>query len=294
MELGIQKTLIKEKGILRLNGFDADKISNLLASKHSKDVFVPECKNGETWGARDLLKLDAWVLLRTYSPLTTIGYEVKCSRQDFENDQKWVSYLDLCHMFYFVCPGGLIRSTDIPSRVGLIWVSSTGKLHTKKRAERVDPDIEKLNRLLIYVLMARSKITANMFDNGEEKKDNLILIREAVERASERKELAYFIKGHVKELEEHLNKKESDLHYRENYVNDFEKRLAKLGITWNSKTADWQDNMRVGNEIDLIKSRIDYRTLEDMKRVSELLTNTIKEIEHYRQIGEENGKEAKT
>jgi hypothetical protein len=96
-----------------------------------KDVFITECKNGETWGARDLYKLDAWVLKRTYSPLTTIGYEIKVSRSDFENDQKWTNYIDLCHEFFFVCPGGLIRATDLPSSVGLIWVSSTGNLHIK-------------------------------------------------------------------------------------------------------------------------------------------------------------------
>lgn len=288
MELGIQKTLIKEKGILRLNGFDADKISNLLAEKHSQDVFISECKNGETWGARDLVKLDAWVLVRTYSPLTMIGYEIKCSRQDFENDQKWVNYLDLCHLFYFVCPAGLIRSIDIPSRVGLIWVSSTGKLHTKKKAERVDPNVEKLNRLFVYVLMSRSRITANMNDRGEEKIDNLTLLREATERANERKELAYFVRGHLKDIEATLKKKETDLTYRENYVNDFEKRLAKLGITWDSKASNWQEKDRVDNEIDLLKSRIDYRTLEDMKRLSELLSNTTKEIDHYRLLGEQN------
>ena len=68
---------------LQLNGIKADQVLTLLRNKHSKDVFVSECKNGETWGARDLLKMDAWVLLRSYSPLTTVGYEIKISRRDF-------------------------------------------------------------------------------------------------------------------------------------------------------------------------------------------------------------------
>jgi len=63
-------------------------ILKLLASKHAGDVLVDECKNGQSWG-RNLLKMDAWVLRRTWSPLTTIGYEIKVSRQDFEADQKW-------------------------------------------------------------------------------------------------------------------------------------------------------------------------------------------------------------
>jgi len=279
-----QLSLTKEKGILRLNGIDADRIANLLADRHSKDVFIPECKNGETWGARDLLKIDAWVLQRTYSPLTTIGYEIKTSRQDFEKDQKWTSYLDLCHLFFFVCPAGLIRATDLPQRIGLIWVSQTEKLHVKRKAERVTPNPEKLNRLLIYALMARSKIVANMYErNGtKEEMSSLQYKREAVEKANEKKELAYFIKGHIHDVSETLKEKESDLIYRENYVHDFEKRLSKLGITWSSEKSDWQDNARVGNEIDAIKKRIDYHTLNQIKAVGKALTDLGQIIDKYR------------
>lgn len=278
-----QLSLIKEKGNLRLKGIDADRIANLLAERHLKDVFVTECKNGETWGARDLLKLDAWVLQRTYSPLTTIGYEIKTSRHDFENDQKWTGYIDLSHLFYFVCPAGLIRAIDLPQQIGLIWVSQTEKLHIKRKAERVTPNPEKLNRLLIYVLMARSKIVANMFEvNGFSETDNLKLKRDAVERANEKKELAYFIKGHVHDVSEMLKKKESDLTYREHYVRDFEKRLAQLGITWNSEKSDWQDNCRVGNEIDALKKRIDYHTLSQIKVAGKALTDLGEIIENIR------------
>jgi len=259
-----QQTLIKEKGLLHLNGITSSQILSLLESKHSKDVFVPECKNGETWGARDLLKLDAWVLRRSYSPLTIIGYEIKTSRQDFEDDQKWTKYLDLCHEFYFACPAGLIRATDLPSRVGIIWASKD-KLHTKHKSEHIEPNREKLSRLLIYILMSRCKIVANMNEiYTEPPRDNLILLKEATEKARDRKELAYFVKGHIRELSETLQKKESDLRYRENYVKDFEQRLAKLGITWDSANSNWADNMRINQEIDKLKKTIDLRTLRKM------------------------------
>jgi len=280
--------VIKEKGVTHLNGIDADRIANLLAQKHTDDVFVAECKNGETWGARDLLKLDAWVLKRTYSPLTTIGYEIKVSRQDFENDQKWTGYLDLCHTFFFVCPAGLIRSIDLPERVGLIWVSRTETLHTKRKAQRVDPDPVKLNRLLIYVLMARAKIVANMHEvNGNtEQIDKITAIRQSVDRANERKELAYFVKGHIKDVERLLKDKESDLSVRERQLKEFERRLAVLGITWDSSTANWQDNMRIQSEIDLLKQRIDYRTLESIRRTGKDLIDLATLIEGYRKEGE--------
>jgi len=259
--------LIKEKGLLHLNGITSGQIISLLEQKHSKDVFVPECKNGETWGARDLLKLDAWVLVRTYSPLITIGYEIKCSRADFEADQKWTSYLDLCHQFYFVCPAGLIRATDLPSNIGLIWASKD-KLHTKHKAERRQPDIEKMNRLLIYVLMSRSKIVADMNAvHAPDPKTRLEYIRDSIADATARKELSYIVKGHIREVSEALHKKESELTFREQDMKRFEKQLAKLGITWNSDSHNWQDTEKVSQSIDKLKATLDNWTLRNMGEV---------------------------
>ena len=85
----------------------ANKIQSLLAVKHSKDIFVPECKDGPTHTA-DHLRMDAWVMKRSWVRPLSIGYEIKISRQDFLNDQKWHSYLNYCNEFYFVCPAGLI------------------------------------------------------------------------------------------------------------------------------------------------------------------------------------------
>jgi len=280
----MQASLKKQKGIWSINGITASQVLALLETKHSKDVFISECKNGETWGARDLLKLDAWVLLRTYSPLTTIGYEIKCSRTDFENDQKWVGYLDLCHLFYFVCPAGLIRSTDIPSSVGLIWVSKAGKLHTKRRATRATPDIQKQNGLLIYALMSRSKIVANMMDinYSTELPDRLQEYRDAVTRANDRKELACFVKSHIKEIAEEVRKKEAGFSNREYNIQRFEERLAKLGIVWDSNNNDWMDRTRVESEIDILGKQINDMTLRNIETVGHQLTNLVDVIKRYR------------
>lgn len=277
-----QQSLIKEKGILRLNGITSGQILCLLQKKHAKDAIVPECKNGETWGARDLLKLDAWVLLRTYSPLTTIGYEIKCSRQDFEQDQKWTKYLDLCHLFYFVCPAGLIRATDLPNQIGIIWASKD-TLHTKRKAERIKPDIEKLNRLLIYVVMARSQIVDNMYEaNNEPPKSQLQLLKEATEKANEKRELAYFVKGHIRDIFTETQKASQELKYREDTIKQFAEQLKLLGITWDSQNNNWQDTRRVKNEIDLLKKRIDNRTLDDMKRLASQLNEMVERVTKYR------------
>lgn len=147
-------TFPKKPQIVSMKATD---ILELLARRHKDDVFVPSCKNGPTYTNKNLRILDAWVLLKTYSPLTTIGYEIKVGRQDFLNDKKWTQYLGLCHLFYFVCPKGLIEPSEIPSRIGLIEAVDS-KLYTRKRSERIEPDIKKQYDLLIYILMSRATL----------------------------------------------------------------------------------------------------------------------------------------
>lgn len=279
--------LSKQKGQLSVAGIDGAQIIKLLANRHSKDVFVSECKNGPSWGS-NLLKLDAWSLLRTYSPLTTVGYEVKVSRQDFERDQKWTGYLDVCHQFYFVCPAGLIRAIDLPPGIGLIWVSTTGHLHTKHHAERKVPDVEKLNRLLIYVLMARCNIVDSMYDRDQPApKDRLTVLREAVDDAEKRKELAYFIKGHVQKAVIEAQGLNMQLSIREDNIKRFVEHLQLLGITWNSESSNWYDTQEVDNAISLLKQRIDESTLWKMKALAKQLTETADLLNKYHELKKE-------
>lgn len=38
--------------------------------------------------------------------------------------EKWKIYLKYCHTFSFVCPKGLIDKSEIPPKVGLLWVTT--------------------------------------------------------------------------------------------------------------------------------------------------------------------------
>ena len=128
----------------------------LLKRRHSHDVVVPECKDGPTQ-SRKHYRFDLWVMRRSWSPLTMIGYELKTTRSDFLADEKWQRGLELCHQFFFVCPYGLIKPEEVPYECGLIQVSKTWKrLRTVRRAPR--REIEVPVDLLLYVLMARSYI----------------------------------------------------------------------------------------------------------------------------------------
>lgn len=278
MQLSMAK-IRKEKGSLALTGITSKAILHLLKVRHYQDVFIPECKNGETWGARDLLKLDAWVLCRTYSPLRTIGYEIKVSRSDFEHDTKWEGYLPLCHEFYFVCPAGLIRNHDLPSRVGLVWASKDA-LFTKRRAQRIEPDWDKLTGLLIYALMARSQIVDSMHDRDKEPElSHLELIRQWTEEANTRKELAIFVKGHIQQTYKRIMDLELSFKLREDHIQCFKEALAKLGITWDPETDSWNENMRVREEIQALKKSVDLLDIRQMRTLAESLSKAANELE---------------
>ncbi len=132
----------------------AETILQALKNRHWKDVFISECKTGPTWFNHNLRKLDAWVMPRSYTNFTTIGYEIKISKSDFKRDCKWLEYLPYCHQFYFVCPWGLIQPDEVNGDAGLCWVSKNGKrIYIKKRAAY--RDIEIPMDILIHVLMSR-------------------------------------------------------------------------------------------------------------------------------------------
>ncbi len=64
-----------------------------------------------------------------------IGYEIKVSRNDFLQDNKWHLYLQYCNEFYFVVPKGLVKKEELPDHVGLIYFNpDTKALRTVKKA----------------------------------------------------------------------------------------------------------------------------------------------------------------
>lgn len=146
---------------------NAGQIVSALATRHAQDVFVPQCKDGPSWGGQ-LGILDAWAMPRSWSPVRTIGYEVKVSKSDFRQDNKWPKYLACCHELYFVCPKGIIDPQEVAETCGLIYCSPSGHLLTKKKAPR--REIVLPESLMLYLLMCRSKIvdsTYGKFDAGD-------------------------------------------------------------------------------------------------------------------------------
>ena len=132
--------------------YSAHTLSQLLAARHSGEVYIPECKMGAV-GSRTL---DGWALLATWSPMTAIGYEIKVSRSDWLKDQKLEEYRAACHLFFVVAPKGIVAKPELPAGVGLLEPIGAGtgqRLVMRVKAVRQEPEMSKLARLMAYALM---------------------------------------------------------------------------------------------------------------------------------------------
>jgi len=196
---------------------------DILRRKHAEDVFVSECHMAESGSQR----LDAWVLRKTWSPLTTIGYEIKVSRSDFVNDDKWTLYLRACHQFYWVCPPRLIAVEEVPEGCGLMWQAGN-RLLTKRKAPRHEPDPMTLILLMAYTLMSRSRIVANMWEAGD--RPRVDVWRDLLlERKGERllgHVTGRVIRAQIKELDERTRAAET----RSRSFETLEMRLREAGV----------------------------------------------------------------
>ena len=137
---------------------NANDILKALERKHEKDVFIPGCKTGPTWGNNNLRIMDAWVLKRSWVNLETVCYEIKVSRGDFKQDNKWKEYLEFCHKLYFVCPWGMIKPEEVDKDAGLYWTSKNGKrIYLKK--EPIERKVEEIDWILLtHIIMSRAII----------------------------------------------------------------------------------------------------------------------------------------
>ncbi|MEA3224477.1 MAG: hypothetical protein U9Q07_00895 [Planctomycetota bacterium] len=134
----------------------ANRITALLAEKHSRDCFVPQCKTGGSWGA-DFQIMDAWAMAKSWAHPRVVGYEIKVTRADFLGDNKWRGYLPYCNEFYWVAPAGVVDLGELAEGVGLLTVAKTGtRLFTKRKAAYRDIEIDQ--DILRYVLMHRVAI----------------------------------------------------------------------------------------------------------------------------------------
>lgn len=216
----------------------AVQVMELLAAKHAKDVFVPECKSGGTWGGKTEFRMDAWVTNKSWAKARTWVYEVKVSRSDFLGDNKWRNYLQFGSEFYFVCPRGLIAKDELPPEAGLIYASGPGgRLTTVKKAPA--RDVTPPEDLFRYILMNR--IGGITRAAGEP--------ISALERAKEyqrwvvdkrlRKMIGQQVGGAVAEVHRDLMSRNSRLETHRKLTQTLAKRLREMGIDPETSVNHW-------------------------------------------------------
>jgi hypothetical protein len=105
-----------------------------LAKRHREDMFFTEVKDGATQSRRNHARIDALAIRISWaSPLIT-GYEVKVSRSDFIQDNKWMAYLNMCNQLFWVAPPGVIDLSEVPESCGLLTLTDKGGLRAAKKA----------------------------------------------------------------------------------------------------------------------------------------------------------------
>jgi len=238
----------------------------MLETRHAKDVFVAECKDGASQ-TRSHRRLDAWVLAKTWSPVTTIGYEIKVSRGDWLRDTKLASYLPLCHLLYVVAPKGLVKHEELPESVGLIEpVGTSGRIQIRRRASR--RQIEMPTDLLLYVLMSRTKITRELqqYDATE----RIEHLRAWVDAKDDRRDLSYMVSQKIQTV---FNEQASQVR-RERLRNDelqkVRDRIVELGFDPDMPVGSWQVRAR----LEQFNAIVTARTLSEIRRAALLLTET--------------------
>lgn len=262
----------------------AEAIVRMLEKRHDKELFVAECNTGSAMnGCR---RMDAWVLCRTYSPMTTIGYEVKVSRSDFLGDNKWQEYLPYCHQLSFVCPAKLIHREELPADIGLIWVSQTGnRLITKRKAVRREPDDAALLRIMTYVLMSRSVIAGNMWmanakmihgDRGEIRRAE---VRRYLEDMRENKMLGNMVSQHIRERYKEMERRVLAAEQKEKAAQELCTRLKAIGVTWNGTAYNAPTALR---EIDQLAGRIDHGVQMAVQSARHKLDHVLEVLEDIR------------
>jgi len=249
------------------NKVTSQDIIKLLAARHDKDVFVPEAKTGSSWaGCR---RIDAWVMKRSWSPVTMIGYEIKVGRSDFLRDDKWQEYLAYCHEFSFVCPPGLIKPEELPAGIGLIYTTKSGaRLYTKRKAVRreIEPNCD----LLTYVLMSRTHIVGDMHEANSKQLGAKERWRQWLEARGDREDLGREVRGKIAKLWHKGNDENDELRSQHKVYENIRQRIKELGFDPGQHIYEWQIHNKLAELCRRMPDGFKYRIVRLQDELGEL------------------------
>lgn len=242
-------------------------IVDLLALKHHDAVFVPECKDGPTQRGSHQ-RMDAWVMIKSWANPLTIGYEVKVSRSDFLNDDKWHAYLAYCNELYFVCPHGLIQPDELPPEVGLIWVTKTGgRLVTKKKAQRREVVVPE--NIYRYILMWRTQVTGEVV---KDKQRDVPWWHQEIERKGKLTSIGHSV---GKRLGDKLRSAEQRIHRLRRSLKLYRhvrRRIKELGFDVTKSVSTWDCQ----NELKRLNGQMTVSDQRSIREAAKAMGNMVK------------------
>lgn len=244
-------------------------IMEVLASQHTKDVFVSECKDGPSWfGGHS--RMDAWVMNRSWSRLCFTGYEVKVSRADFKQDEKWHSYLGSCNQLYFACPKGMIDPSEVPGEVGLKYCTEGRAITVKKAAHReVVPPME----LFCYILMCRSRVVPPHYHEPETHVEKIERFKKWAADKSESRKLGQILCSEVAFQMDRIQSENTILKECMEKLEDIRKFANEIGIT------KWCTEDRIKQRLAEFKSAVPPEYMQRLRGMKIETDNLLKSLE---------------
>jgi len=242
-------------------------IVKAISESHAKDLVVTECKDGPTW-TQAHSRMDVWTMTRSWSNMRIIGYEVKVSRQDFKQDEKWPSYLSMCNQLYFVCPKDLIRLEEIPEGVGLKYCHGTRLRTIKKAAWR---DMLMPDSLWLYILMCRAQVVAPHHFDENNKEARSKEWQHWLESKEENKSLGYRVSRAVRD---HVDRVESE-NRRLKAQNEFYQSVKELCDQYKLDSNTWRLEQRVKECAMIFPPEL----VSQIKETARALTQAVSQIE---------------
>lgn len=257
----------------------AHDIRALLHIRHQDDLLIEELYSGSPKmdAGCGKARMDAWVMTRSWANPRYICYEIKVSRSDFMQDNKWPEYLGACTEFYFAVAPGVMDPKECPDEAGmLVATTNGGRLICKKKAPKREPDYHRIFNVIKSAMMRDSSdcgspLTAlNLLERGRDARIGGKLIGN------------WLANKHAEVL-----RKESALKSREEAVEMYKQGLLNVGIRWHdpyrSRPDKYLIQRNIKDGVELIKrKRIPKEIMEELrgiKRAAECLATASKEID---------------
>ena len=262
-------------------------ITKLLLNRHSKDVCVSQCKSGQSWSSEKVKIFDLFTMKRSYSNWCCCIFEIKITRNDFLQDDKWQTYLPYCNEFSFVAPPGIIDPAEVPADAGLLLSSKNGtRLYCKKKAPHRNVEIP--DSVFNYILMSRTRIVESTYNNNSAF-DWKIYWEKWLATKKEKRDFGYHVSKKIRELHEEkvieVERKQKRLERKIDRFENVERILKELGL--DGGKLPWNYEERIKNRLADISAGIPEKDiLVHLENAVSNLKNTIRVIT---ESGVENG-----